>query len=93
MLKDWSLFEKRWLLLFTMVNLAVFFIADDTLLSLICSLTGMLCILLVAKGKISNYFFGIIQTSTYAYIAYSYGLKGEAMLNAFLYFTLQFIGG
>jgi hypothetical protein len=52
----------------------------------------MLCVVLVAKGKIANYYFGIVQTLTYAYIAYGYGLYGEVMLNALFYFPVQFIG-
>ena len=91
-LKDWSLFEKVWLLIFTGINIYLYFAWDDTLLGLISSLTGMLCVVLVAKGKISNYYFGIIQTSTYAYIAFTYGLYGEAMLNGLFYFPVQFIG-
>ncbi len=92
MLKDWTLFEKLWLLIFTAVNVYLFFAWSDTLIGLISSITGMLCVVLVAKGKISNYYFGIIQTSTYAYISYGYGLYGEAMLNGLFYLPIQFIG-
>ncbi len=92
MLKDWTLFEKVWLVVFTAVNIFLFFAWDDTLIGLISSISGMLCVVLVAKGKINNYYFGIIQTATYAYISYGYGLYGEAMLNAAFYFPLQFIG-
>jgi nicotinamide mononucleotide transporter len=92
MLKDWTWFERIWLVAFTAINVFLFFAWDDTLLGLISSITGMLCVVLVAKGKISNYYFGIIQTGTYAYIAYTYGLYGEAMLNGLFYFPVQFIG-
>ncbi|WP_316571739.1 nicotinamide riboside transporter PnuC [Neobacillus sp. YIM B06451] len=92
MLKDWTLFEKVWLVVFTAVNISVYFAWNNTLIGLISSISGMLCVVLVAKGKISNYYFGIIQTGTYAYISYVYGLYGEAMLNAAFYFPLQFIG-
>lgn len=91
-LKDWTLFEKTWLVVFTLINLFLFFAWDDTLPGLIVSLSGMLCVVLVAKGKISNYYFGMIQTSIYAYIAFTYGLYGEAMLNGLFYFPIQFIG-
>ena len=47
---------------------------------------------LVAKGKISNFVFGIVNTATYAYISYGYGLYGESMLNALFYLPTQFIG-
>ncbi|USG67418.1 nicotinamide riboside transporter PnuC [Brevibacillus ruminantium] len=92
MLRDWTFFEKTWLLLFTLVNIYLFFAFEDSLLGLISSLSGMLCVVLVAKGKISNYYFGIIQTSTYAYISFTYSLYGEAMLNGLFYLPVQFIG-
>lgn len=92
MLRDWTLFEKLWLLIFTAVNVYLFFAWSDSLIGLISSITGMLCVVLVAKGKIANYYFGIIQTSTYAYISYGYGLYGEAMLNGLFYLPVQFIG-
>ncbi|PLT28916.1 nicotinamide riboside transporter PnuC [Peribacillus deserti] len=90
--KDWTLFEKVWLAVFTAVNLYLFFTWDDTMLGLISSISGMLCVVLVAKGKISNYYFGIIQTAAYAYISYTYQLYGEAMLNGLFYLPIQFIG-
>ncbi|WP_280208535.1 nicotinamide riboside transporter PnuC [Brevibacillus sp. AY1] len=92
MLRDWTLFEKVWLALFTVVNIYLFFAFEDSLLGLISSLSGMLCVVLVAKGKISNYYFGIVQTATYAYISYGYSLYGEAMLNGLFYLPVQFIG-
>ncbi|MRH43339.1 nicotinamide riboside transporter PnuC [Aquibacillus halophilus] len=91
-LRDWTRFEKLWLLVFTLINIYLFFAWSDSLVGLIASISGMLCVVLVAKGKISNYYFGIVQTVTYAYIAYGYGLYGEAMLNALFYFPVQFIG-
>ncbi|MEN8700714.1 nicotinamide riboside transporter PnuC [Bacillus infantis] len=90
--RDWTIFEISWLLVFTLINVYLFFAWQDSLLGLISSLAGMLCVVLVAKGKISNYYFGIIQTGTYAYISYTYGLYGEAMLNGLFYFPVQFIG-
>lgn len=92
MLKSWTLFEKIWLTAFTAINVYLFFALGDSLLGLISSLTGMACVVLVAKGKISNYYFGIVQTATYAYISYGYGLFGEAMLNGLFYLPIQFIG-
>ncbi|TYS49247.1 nicotinamide riboside transporter PnuC [Bacillus infantis] len=90
--RDWTIFEISWLLVFTLINVYLFIAWRDSLLGLISSLAGMLCVVLVAKGKIANYYFGIIQTGTYAYISYTYGLYGEAMLNGLFYFPIQFIG-
>ena len=44
------------------------------------------------KGKISNYFFGLISVSLYAYVSYTYKLYGEMMLNLLVYVPVQFIG-
>ena len=91
-LSEWSLFEKMWITLFTGVTVYLYFAFQDSVLGLVSSVAGMLCVVLVAKGKISNYFFGIIQTVTYGYIAFGYGLYGESMLNWLFYFPLQFVG-
>ncbi|MDQ0971684.1 nicotinamide mononucleotide transporter [Neobacillus niacini] len=91
-LKNWTRFEIGWLFTLTLINIYLFFAWSDSLLGLISSISGMLCVVLVAKGKIANYYFGIVQTLTYAYIAYGYGLYGEVMLNALFYFPVQFIG-
>lgn len=89
---EWTTFEKIWLAVFTSINLYLFFVLEDSLLGLIASISGMITVVLIAKGKIANYYFGIVQSGTYAYISYSYGLYGEAMLNGLFYFPLQFIG-
>ena len=52
----------------------------------------MLCVVLVAKGSIWNYLFGIINVSMYAYISYKADLYGDAALNALYYVPMQFVG-
>ena len=68
------------------------FVWGDTWLGFISTITGMLANLLVAKGKISNYIFGVIGVATYGYIAYGYGLYGESMLNLLFYLPANIIG-
>lgn len=92
MLKGWTTFEKTWLGTFTLINIYLFFAWQDSLLGLVSSIAGMLCVVLAGKGRISTYYFGIIQCGTYAYISYTYGLYGESMLNGLFYFPLQFLG-
>ncbi len=55
-------------------------------------IAGVLCVVLVAKGSIWNYLFGIINVSLYAYISYKAAIYGDAVLNAFYYVPMQFIG-
>ncbi len=58
----------------------------------VAGIAGVLCVVLVAKGSIWNYLFGIINVSMYAYISYKASLYGDAALNAFYYVPMQFIG-
>lgn len=47
-LKQWSLFEKTLLLIFTLINVYLYFAWGDTTIGLIASLSGMLCVVLTA---------------------------------------------
>ena len=58
----------------------------------IAGIAGVLCVVLVAKGNIWNYLFGIVNVSMYAYISYEASLYGDAALNALYYVPMQFIG-
>ena len=58
----------------------------------LAGITGVLCVVLVAKGSIWNYLFGLVNVSLYAYISYKASLYGDAALNAFYYVPMQFIG-
>ena len=58
----------------------------------VAGIAGVLCVVLVAKGNIWNYLFGIINVSMYAYISYKASLYGDAALNALYYVPMQFIG-
>lgn len=62
------------------------------LLGSIAGITGVLCVVLVAKGSIWNYVFGIVNVSLYAFISYKADLYGDAALNALYYVPMQFIG-
>lgn len=58
----------------------------------LAGIAGVLCVVLVAKGSIWNYLFGIVNVSLYAYISYKASLYGDAVLNALYYVPMQFIG-
>ena len=58
----------------------------------IAGIAGVLSVVLVAKGTIWNYLFGIVNVSMYAYISYKASLYGDAALNALYYVPMQFIG-
>ena len=58
----------------------------------LAGITGVLCVVLVAKGSIWNYAFGLVNVSLYAWISYKAALYGDAGLNALYYLPMQFIG-
>lgn len=65
---------------------------DIDVVGSVAGIAGVLCVVLVAKGSIWNYLFGIINVSMYAYISYKASLYGDAALNALYYVPMQFIG-
>lgn len=58
----------------------------------VAGIAGVLCVVLVAKGSIWNYLFGLVNVSMYAYISYKASLYGDAALNALYYLPMQFVG-
>ena len=73
---------------------AVYSVMTGTLdlIGSLAAITGVLCVVLVAKGSIWNYLFGLVNVSLYAYISYKASLYGDAGLNALYYLPMQFIG-
>ena len=73
---------------------AVYSIMTGTLdlVGSLAGITGVLCVVLVAKGSICNYLFGLVNVSLYAWISYKAALYGDAGLNALYYLPMQFIG-
>ena len=65
---------------------------DVDIVGSVAGIAGVLCVVLVSKGSIWNYLFGIVNVSMYAYISYKAALYGDAALNALYYVPMQFIG-
>lgn len=58
---------------------------------MICSLTGIICVIFVSEGRASNYLFGLINSVIYLVLALQKGFYGEVLTT--LYFTaMQPIG-
>ncbi|WP_285299784.1 nicotinamide riboside transporter PnuC [Lactiplantibacillus plantarum] len=60
-------------------------------ISLLAAITGVLSVVLVANGKITNYFWGIVESITYIYVSFESHLYGEVYLNLF-FILMDFIG-
>lgn len=93
---DWNVWDFSWTLVGTIVAIWLGLQWGEggwrTWLSIITCLTGLWCVILVAKGRIFNYYLGIINVVGYAYISFHYALWGEVMLNAGYFLPMQFVG-
>lgn len=87
-----DLFGKVWIGIAFFGTLFISLYMGDSWIGIVSALTNILCVIMVANGKISNYFWGLIGVVAYAYVAFSNKYYGDFMLNAFYYFPMQFIG-
>ncbi len=58
----------------------------------IAAISGIVCVVLCAKGKKSQYIWGVLNVIGYVIIAFINKYYGEVMLNALYYLPSQFIG-
>ncbi|HHF5352713.1 TPA: nicotinamide riboside transporter PnuC [Haemophilus influenzae] len=88
----WKPFEVVWLALFIIAQIWAYIQTPDSWLAMISGISGILCVVLVSKGKISNYFFGLIFAYTYFYVAWGSNFLGEMNTVLYVYLPSQFIG-
>lgn len=91
-LKDWNKFELFWLCTFSLIAIILTVLWHDTFFGLSVFFTGVLCVVLTAKGNIWSYFFGFFNTLGYAYLAFTNQLFGEMGLNLFFFLPMTFVG-
>lgn len=91
-LNDWTLFEKTWLIVSTITMVVLSVIWKDSVVALISGVTGIIGVVLCAKGKISTYFFATINVALYAWLCFENKLYGEVMLNALYFIPMNIIG-
>lgn len=92
MLKDWTKFEKIFLVLGTVIACLLTFIFKGTLIDLSYSLLYFWTALLLAKGKYACYIIGVISTFFYAYVSYSNSYYGEVIIAMCCTLPLMIIG-
>ena len=96
-LKKFTLFE--WFMVLSVIIFTVYFALTNTtntvsylIIDGIAAISGILCVVLCAKGKKSQYIWGVINVIGYIVIAFINKYYGEVMLNAIYYLPSQFIG-
>ncbi|HLC78075.1 MAG TPA: nicotinamide riboside transporter PnuC [Candidatus Nanoarchaeia archaeon] len=91
-LREWTTFERVWLFSFTAINIYLFFAWGDTWIGLTASISGMLCVVLTAKGKISSFYWGLINIFAYSYVAWQSKYYGDVGLNMLYFLPMAFVG-
>ena len=88
-----NIFELALITGIILLNVLVFIITKDTnIVGIVSSITGVICVVMTAKGHISCYYWGIVNIATYGIISYQASFFGEVMLNGIYYLPMQFIG-
>lgn len=62
------------------------------ILGMIAGISGIICNVFISKGKISNYFFGLIFAYSYFYVTLANNFLGEMNTTLYVYIPAQFIG-
>lgn len=87
-IKGRNIFEHMFLLIGIVLQLIVYYITKDTMISLVSGITGIISVVLCSQRKISFYFFGFIQLFTYMYLAWQQRFYGELVENIFYIITM-----
>jgi len=90
--KGWNKLDYGWLFIACVAIIGITLMMGGSTISIISALANVVCVILVAQGKLSNYIWGTVGVITYAYLAYTWGYYGETFLNAVYYLPMQFIG-
>lgn len=85
---DYSLFDKVFMVSMLLLQIIVFLFSPDTALNIIAGISGVISVVLCAKGKISFYFIGFVQTISYLILAWQNKFYGEVLENIFYLVTM-----
>lgn len=84
----YSLFDKVFMVSMLLLQIIVFLFSPDIALNIIAGISGVISVVLCAKGKISFYFIGFVQTISYLVLAWQNRFYGEVLENIFYLATM-----
>lgn len=84
--------DRLWLTLLIVVGSAVSAALAETVFDMSISLSGILCVGLIAIGRREGYLIGLYNSLSYSILAYSNGLYGEVYLNLLFFVPTGVIG-
>lgn len=85
-----SWFDYVFLLTGVLLQVLVYCFNPGDPITLVSSISGVLCVVLGAQGKISNFVFGFIQVTTYIYLSLAAKLYGQVGINVFYLLTMVY---
>lgn len=91
-LSGWKKSEAAWLCAATLTILLLSLYWREHAVGIISAVTGVLCVVLTGKGKLSAYLFGTVNTLLYAYLALGARYYGDVMLNLLYYVPMNVVG-
>ena len=74
-MRGYSTFDKLFMVAMLLVQIIVFCIVPDSPLGIVAGISGVISVVLCAKGKISFYFIGFVQTISYLFLAWQRRLE------------------
>ena len=78
--KDWSIFEIILLITSPLVVFVVGIVFESDVLTIITSIVGIICALLLAKGLVLGQVFGIAIVVLYSIVSFKNGFYGEMLI-------------
>ena len=87
-MKGYSVFDRVFMIAMLLLQILVFIFSPDSLLGIVAGISGVVSVVLCAKGKISFYFIGFVQTISYLFLAWQNCFYGEVIENLFYLLTM-----
>ena len=87
-INGYTWFDRLFMLSMLAMQIVVFVLVPDSWISIVCGISGVISTVLCAKGKISFYFIGFVQTITYLILAWQNWFLGEILENLFYLVTM-----
>lgn len=84
----YSWLEKAFLFSMLALQMIIFIIQPDSVLGIISGISGVISVVLCAKGKISFYYIGFVQTISYLILSWQNRFYGEVAENIFYLITM-----
>lgn len=84
----YTLFDKLFMVSMILFQIVMFILMPDSWISIVSGISGVISVVLCAKGKISFYYIGFIQTISYLFLAFQNRFYGEVIENVFYLVTM-----